>query len=89
MASTRNNNTPNDYCLQQRSYTDSLKYNEYKYASAEMLEALRIAEVHPPIEVAISREEEIGLFGVKNLDYSKLSAKVLNNSIMQKISTSE
>ena len=30
MASTRNNNTPGDYCLQQRSYTDSLKYCEYK-----------------------------------------------------------
>ena len=29
MASTRNINTPSDYCLQQRSYKDSLKYNEY------------------------------------------------------------
>ena len=25
MASTRNNNTPGDYCLQQRSYTDFIK----------------------------------------------------------------
>ena len=32
MASTRNKNTPNDYCLQQRSYTDSSKYTDYTYS---------------------------------------------------------
>jgi len=32
MASTRNKNTPSDYCLQQRIYKDTQKYNEYKYS---------------------------------------------------------
>jgi hypothetical protein len=31
MASTRNNNTPGDYCLQQRSYRSALGYDLYKY----------------------------------------------------------
>lgn len=34
MASTRNNNTPGDYCLQQRAYTDSLKHNTYENSYA-------------------------------------------------------
>ena len=34
MASTRNINTPSDYCLQQRSYADSLKHNTYEYSYA-------------------------------------------------------
>jgi tripeptide aminopeptidase len=59
-----------------------------KAGIAEMLEALRIAKVHPPVEIAISREEEIGLFGVKNLDYSKLTAKkgfLLDNDTLDTI----
>ena len=31
MASTRNNNTPSDYCLQQRSYKQALGYDLYPY----------------------------------------------------------
>ena len=46
-----------------------------KAGIAEMMEALRTAEVHPPIEIAISRQEEVGLLGVKNMDYSLISAK--------------
>lgn len=34
MASTRNINTPGDYCLQQRAYADSLKHNTYEYSYA-------------------------------------------------------
>ena len=59
-----------------------------KAGIAELLEALRIAEVHPPLEVAISREEEVGLLGVKNLDYSLLSAKkgfLLDNDTLDTI----
>jgi hypothetical protein len=33
MASTRNNNTPNDYCLQQRGYNESRNYLDYQFAS--------------------------------------------------------
>lgn len=32
MASTRNINTPSDYCLQQRSYRDACNYDLYKYS---------------------------------------------------------
>ncbi len=45
-----------------------------KAGIAEMLEALRIAEVRPPVEIAISRQEEVGLYGVKNLDFSRITA---------------
>lgn len=71
-----------------RSKGDTILGADDKAGIAEMLEALRIAEVHPPIEVVISREEEIGLFGVKNLDYSKLSAKkgfLLDNDTLDTI----
>ena len=59
-----------------------------KAGIAEMLEALRISEVHPPIEIAISRQEEVGLFGVKNMDYSLISAKkgfLLDNDTLDTI----
>jgi len=46
-----------------RSKGDTILGADDKPGIAEMLEALRIAEVRPPVEVAISREEEIGLFG--------------------------
>ena len=32
MASTRNKNTRNDYCLQQGSYASSRNYIDYKYS---------------------------------------------------------
>lgn len=57
-----------------RSGGDTILGADDKAGIAEMLEALRIAEVHPPIEVAISRQEEVGLIGVKNLDFSRLTA---------------
>lgn len=71
-----------------RSQGDTILGADDKAGIAEMLEALRIAPVHPPIEVAISREEEIGLFGVKNLDYSLLTAKrgfLLDNDTLDTI----
>jgi len=71
-----------------RSKGDTILGADDKAGIAEMLEALRIADVRPPIEVAISREEEIGLFGVKNLDYSKLTAKkgfLLDNDTLDTI----
>lgn len=71
-----------------RSKGNTILGADDKAGIAEMLEALRIAPVHPPVEVAISREEEIGLFGVKNLDYSKLTAKrgfLLDNDTLDTI----
>jgi tripeptide aminopeptidase len=71
-----------------RSEGNTILGADDKAGIAEMLEALRVAEVRPPIEVAISRQEEVGLLGVKNLDYSKLTAKkgfLLDNDTLNTI----
>ncbi|MCK4537796.1 MAG: M20/M25/M40 family metallo-hydrolase [Candidatus Krumholzibacteria bacterium] len=59
-----------------RSAGDTILGADDKAGIAEMLEALRTAEVYPPIEIAISRQEEVGLLGVKNMDYSLITAKI-------------
>ena len=46
-----------------RSAGDTILGADDKAGIAEMLEALRMAKVRPPIEVAISRQEEVGLHG--------------------------
>jgi tripeptide aminopeptidase len=71
-----------------RSRGDTILGADDKAGIAEMLEALRIAEVRPPVEVAISRQEEVGLLGVKNLDYSRITAKkgfLLDNDTLETI----
>ncbi len=71
-----------------RSKGDTILAADDKAGIAEMLEALRIAEVRPPVEVAISRQEEVGILGVKNLDYSLLTAKrgfLLDNDTLDTI----
>ena len=57
-----------------RSKGDTILGADDKAGIAEMLEALRIAKIRPPVEVAISRQEEVGLLGVKNLDFSRFAA---------------
>ncbi len=59
-----------------RSEGDTILGADDKAGIAEMLEALRTAEVYPPVEVAISRQEEVGLHGVKNMDFSLITAKI-------------
>lgn len=59
-----------------------------KAGIAEMLEALRIAKKRPVVEVAITRQEEVGLIGVNNLDFSWLKAKkgfLLDNDTLETI----
>ncbi len=71
-----------------RSQGDTILGADDKAGIAEMLEALRIAEVRPPIEVAISRQEEVGLLGVKNLDFGRLTARkgfLLDNDSLETI----
>ncbi|RKY51774.1 MAG: peptidase M20, partial [Candidatus Neomarinimicrobiota bacterium] len=71
-----------------RSKGDTILGADDKAGIAEMLEALRIAEVRPPVEIAISRQEEVGLYGVKNLDFSQISAKhgfLLDNDTLDTI----
>lgn len=73
MASTRNKNTPNDYCLQQRSYNDSLKYNEYKYSQSgrafeNAIPCVGIMPSHMPREAFSNNSVEIesALFGINS-----------------------
>ncbi|MCX6557572.1 MAG: M20/M25/M40 family metallo-hydrolase [Candidatus Aminicenantes bacterium] len=71
-----------------RSAGDTILGADDKAGIAEMLEALRVAKVRPPVEVAISRQEETGLQGVKNLDYRLLRAKrgfLLDNDTLDTI----
>jgi len=71
-----------------RSKGDTILGADDKAGISEMLEALRVAEIMPPIEIAISRQEEVGLLGVKNLDFSKITAKkgfLLDNDTLDTI----
>jgi tripeptide aminopeptidase len=71
-----------------RSAGDTILGADDKAGIAEMLEALRTARVRPPVEVAISRQEEVGLHGVKNLDYRLLRARrgfLLDNDTLDTI----
>jgi tripeptide aminopeptidase len=73
-----------------RSSGDTILGADDKAGIAEMMETLRVAPVRPPIEIAISRQEEVGLLGVKNLDYSMLTAKrgfLLDNDTLDTIIT--
>jgi tripeptide aminopeptidase len=59
-----------------------------KAGIAEMMEAIRTADVYPPLEIAISRQEEVGLLGVKNMDYGLITAKkgfLLDNDTLDTI----
>ena len=64
MTSTRNNNAPAEYCLQQKTYTMVNEYNEYNDTEYEM--------------VAMDRTEERRK-RKKNKKYQKKIMKVLNN----------
>jgi len=48
-----------------------------KAGIAEVIEMIRAAEKHPPIEVIITRCEEPGSLGAKNLDYSLIDSKMV------------
>jgi tripeptide aminopeptidase len=57
-----------------RSQGDTILGADDKAGIAEVLEALRVAPVRPPIELAVSRQEEVGLLGVKAMDFSRITA---------------
>jgi len=59
-----------------RSQGETILGADDKAGIAEFLEALRTVSCHPPLEIVITRDEELGLKGSKNLDMSLLSAKV-------------
>jgi len=49
---------------------DTVLGADCKAGIAEIFEAVLSAERHPPLEIVITREEEIGFGGAKNLDFS-------------------
>jgi tripeptide aminopeptidase len=58
-----------------RSKGDTILGADDKAGIAEVLETLRTAAIRPPVEFAVSRQEEVGLLGVKALDFSRISAR--------------
>jgi len=71
-----------------RSKGDTILGADDKAGIAELFEALRIAEIRPPVEVAISRQEEVGLLGVKEFDFGLVTAKkgyLLDNDVLDTI----
>jgi tripeptide aminopeptidase len=71
-----------------RSAGETILGADDKAGIAEVLEAMRVAEVHPPVEFAVSRQEEVGLLGVKNLDFDRITARrgfLMDNDTLETI----
>jgi len=71
-----------------RSGGDTILGADDKAGIAEVLEAVRVATVRPPLEFAVSRQEEVGLTGVKNLDFSRLRSRrgfLMDNDTLETI----
>src|SRR5271157_4327498 len=71
-----------------RSQGDTILGADDKAGLAEALEALRSAGMHPRVELAVSRQEEVGLLGVKNMDLGRITAKrgfLLDNDTLDTI----
>ena len=74
MASTRNKNTPSDYCLQQRSYRENMRYNLYEHsqygttAGTSAFPCVGTNMGHMPWEVLAKNPVDIesGLFGINS-----------------------
>ena len=73
MASTRNNNTSSDYCLQQSSYKHSINYCKYKNSQMgsayhNALPCLGITPSHMPREAFSKNSVQIesSLFGINS-----------------------
>ena len=56
---------------------DTILAADDKAGIAEMIEAIKTAAIHPPLEICITRQEEVGLLGVKNLDFSLIELFLL------------
>ena len=59
-----------------RSRGDTILGGDDKAGIAELYEAILTAERHPAIEIAITRQEEVGLVGARNLDFGVLKSKM-------------
>lgn len=58
-----------------RSSGDTILGGDCKAGIAEFVEAVQTATKHPPLEVVVTREEEIGFGGARHLDYGLIKAK--------------
>lgn len=83
MASTRNINTPEDYCLQQRSYGQSYGYNTYENsfvgrAYHTAIPCLGITPNHMPRDTLSNNPVEIesSLFGIGSANLVQPQAPV-------------
>jgi len=71
-----------------RSKGETILGGDDKSGIAVLFEAIRTAEQYPPLEIVVSREEEIGLKGSKNIDVSLLKSKrgfVVDGSLLEDI----
>ncbi len=71
-----------------RSAGDTILGADDKAGIAEVLEALRRAPVRPPVEFAVSRQEEVGLLGVRAMDFSRIAARrgfLMDNDTLETI----
>jgi tripeptide aminopeptidase len=59
-----------------RSAGETILGADDKAGIAEIFEAVRTAERRPPVEIVITRSEEIGLLGAKNIDLSMLKSEL-------------
>ena len=59
-----------------RSKGETILGADDKAGIAELFEAIRTAKQYPPLEIVVSREEEVGLIGTKNIDISLLKSKI-------------
>ncbi len=59
-----------------RSSGDTILGADDKAGIAELVEAIRTADCHPPLEIVVTREEEVGLQGARHLDMALLDAKI-------------
>jgi len=58
-----------------RSKGDTILGADDKAGIAEIIEAIRTAKNHPPVEIVITRGEEVGLLGARNLDLDRIESK--------------
>ena len=59
-----------------RSTGETILGADNKAGIVEILEAIRTADKRPPVEIVITRGEETGLIGAKNLDQSKVQSRM-------------
>jgi tripeptide aminopeptidase len=59
-----------------RSAGETILGADDKAGIAEIFEAVRTAKKRPPVEIGITRSEEIGLLGARHLDLSMFEAKM-------------